>query len=191
MPVIKFKSTWHRMKELVIISLNIIYIKDLLQFYERMQYKTSYVYLSIGPIEVMIMDCNQRKHSLNLRMKSLLEDLMNSKRTTSENGRTLWGTNSYTENVCVLNFVFNIPIEHASLTKKQLEKGYAIFNNIQNVTFALNLRNGSLLQIKNYEGDNTIDANLKSLEYTAKHDGAVYKYFDIDQSDPLKNNIRY
>jgi len=167
----QYKSTWHKMRELVILSLNIIYIKDTLQFSERLHAKIQYLNVTTGSIAVLQDDLQRRKHELNKRMKELLEDILNSSRPESD-------------------FCFNIELEHASLTRKQLEKGYALYTNIRNNSYALNLRNGCILPIDNPELT-VSDRNLMSLEYTAHHDGAVYKYFDIDLSDPLTNNIRY
>lgn len=168
----QFKSTWHKMRELVILSLNIIYIKDTLQSLERLTAKLQYINMTDGPLKVTHDDLQRRKHELNKRMKRLLEELMNSSRDDSE-------------------FCFNVELEHASFTKKQLEKGYVIFNNIRDVAFALDIRKGSLLPIANPES-NVLDPNLASLQYTERHDGPVYKYFEIDTSDPLKNSdLRY
>lgn len=160
------------MRELVILSLNIIYLKDLLQFYERAKFKTEYLNLSTGPYDVLIQDAQYRRHGLNKRVKVLLEDILNSKKDESD-------------------YCFNIELAHACITRKQMEKGYALFTNIRNNTYALNLRNGCLLPIDNPELGATSDRNLMSLEYTAYHDGSIYKYFDIDLSDPLTNKIRY
>ena len=159
------------MRELVILSLNIIYIKDLLQFYDRATLRTDYLKLSTGPIAVLIQDAVQRKHELNKRVKVLLEDILNSTKDESD-------------------FSFNIELSHACITRKQMEKGYAIFTNVRDLSYALNLRNGCLLPIDNPELS-VSDRNLMSLEYTAQHDGAIYKYFEIELNDPLTNNIRY
>jgi hypothetical protein len=176
-----FKSTWHRMRELVIISLNILYIKDYLQQLERARSKALYLNFPDGPIAVMELNLHARKRSLNKRMKVLLEDLMESK----HDQRYTWLQNASSD------YVFNIELENACFTKKQLDKGYALFTNVRDVTFALDLRKGSLLIVNDYENDTT-DANLRSLEYTAYHDGSVLKYFDIETSDPLpKENLRY
>ena len=168
---ITYKSTWHKMRELVILSLNIIYLKDLLQFYERAKFKSSYLKLTTGPYEVLIQDALQRKHELNKRVKVLLESILNSTKDKSD-------------------FCFNIELAHACITRKQMEKGYALFTNIRNITYALNLRNGCILIIENPELS-VSDRNLMSLEYTAHHDGPIYKYFEIDLGDPLSSNIRY
>ena len=168
----RFPSTWHKMRELVILSLNIIYIKDILQQSERLKARLIYLNFSEGPIEGVEDMLRVRKRQLNLRMKNLLEEILNSSRDWS-----LYG--------------FNVDIETASLTRKQLEKGYAIFTNIREVSFALNLRNGALSIIYNPEDPDSTDANLRSLEYTARHEGPVYKFFNIDMNDPLTGLIRY
>jgi hypothetical protein len=160
------------MRELVILSLNIIYTKDLLQFSERYCAKLEYLNFQVGPVTVSQQELLRRKHELNKRVKELLEDIMNSRTDGSK-------------------YLFNIELAHACLTRKQLERGYALFTNIYNVTFALNLRNGALLIIPNPESVDTQGGNLSSLEYTAYHEGSVYKFFDIDVADPLKGNLRY
>lgn len=175
----QFKSTWHRMRELVVLSLNIILIKDTLQQCERMRAKLHYINFSEGPVSVLELELHARKRALNKRVKVLLEDVMNATTFTIPKYK-----------IDSTNYTFNIDFEHACLTKKQLDKGYALFNNVRDNTFALNLRNGALLPITNYE-QGTPDGNLASLEYTAQHEGSVLKYFDIDSTDPLKDNLRY
>lgn len=160
------------MRELVIISLNIIYVKDTMQACERLQTKARYLNIPDGSIKVTIQELLRRKHSLNKRMKRELEYLVNSGRRES-------------------NFIFDIPVEHACLTKKQLEKGYMLLTNIRNMTYALDIRKGALYPIDDPESNSTTDINLRYLEYTAQHDGPVYKYFEIDETDPLKNELRY
>lgn len=167
----EYKSTWHRMRELVILSLNIIFVKDMMQYCERLATKAEYLNLPSGSIQVMQQELIKRKHSLNKRMKNELEDLLNSKREASE-------------------FVFVIPVEHACLTKKQLEKGYALITNINDRTFALDIRKGALYPI-DFPEENTNERNMQYLEYTAKHEGPVYKYFEIDETNPLQNELRY
>ena len=171
----RFKSTWHKMRELVILSLNVIYIKDTLQMCERMNAKLEYMNFSKGSIAVIESNLHRRKHELNKRIKELLENILNSKR--------------YSPNEEPM-YAFSIDKDHASLTKKQLEKGYALYTNVRDRTYALNLRNGSVLIIVDPER-NVLDPNLQSLEYTAKNEGSVYKYFEIDTTDPLKNELRY
>jgi hypothetical protein len=166
-----YKSTWHKMRELVILSLNIIFIKDLMQQCERLIAKTEYMNFPPGALQVQCDNYVKRKHELHKRVKELLEDILNSDKPKSD-------------------YCFNIAVDHASLTRKQLEKGYALFNNIRDVTFALNLRNGCLLPLE-FPESHASDRNLMSLEYTAQHDGAVYKYFEINLTDPLKNELRY
>lgn len=169
-----YKSTWHKMRELVILSLNIVYIKDLLQQCDRLVAKLEYMNFTIGSITVTQDTLIKRKHELNKRMKELLEDVLNQKGVT----------------LAVTEYAFNIDIDHASLTRKQMEKGYALFTNVRDHTYALNLRNGALLPI-NLPEVSPSDRNLMSLEYTAQHEGPVYRYFEIDITDPLKNELRY
>ena len=121
------------------------FIKDTLQQCERLRAKLQYINESDGPISIIEQNFQSRKRKLNKRIKIQLEDLMNTKRATS-----------------ISNFVFTVDLDTACLTKKQLDKGYALFNNINDITFALNLRNGSLLIVNNYE-DDVIDSNLRAL----------------------------
>jgi hypothetical protein len=165
------------MRELVILSLNIIYIKDTLQQCERLKAKLQYMNFPTGSISVTEDNLTKRKHELHKRMKELLEDILNSKK-------------DYKAITDASDYTFNIELEHASLTRKQLEKGYALFTNVRNIDYALNLRNGCLLPITMPESSCS-DRNLMSLEYTANHDGSVYKYFEIDLADPLTNELRY
>jgi hypothetical protein len=170
----KFPTQWHRMKEIVILSLNVIYIKDTLQFQDRFRAKLQYLNISEGSEMVTQQALLARKRILLKRIKDLLEELMNSSKDKSD-------------------YSFNIDWEHASLTMKQLSKGYALYTNVRDTTYALNLRNGMLLPIDFPESTSgaITDTNLRGLEYTAQHDGSVLKYFDIDPTDPLKNELRY
>lgn len=178
MAIQQFKSTWHKMRELVILSLNVIYIKDTLQMCERLNAKLEYLNISIGSTAVTQLNLRSRKHMLNIRIKNLLEDILNSK---------ILINNQLSEET---HFIFNIDKEYSSLTRKQIAKGYALYTNIRDITYALNLRNGSLLPILNPEG-HVMDRNLISLEYTATHEESLLKYFEIDPEDPLRNELRY
>lgn len=162
------------MKELVILSLNVIYIKDTLQFQDRFRAKLQYLNISEGSEDVTRQALFTRKRILLKRIKSLLDGLLNSTKIESD-------------------YAFNIDWEHASLTMKQLNKGYALYANVRDKTYALNLRNGMLLPIDFPESTSgaITDTNLRGLEYTAQHEGSVLKFFNIDPSDPLKNEIRY
>lgn len=165
-------STWHRMRELVLLSLNIIYLKDILQQTERLGTRLDYMNIAKGSTSVIRQELLARKHRLHIRMKRQLENLINS-------------TNQYET-----DFAFNIDVESACLTRKQLQKGYALLTNIRDNTYALNIRNGALTPVA-YPEINVLNDGLGMLEYTAQHDGPVYKYFDIDETDPLLNNLRY
>jgi hypothetical protein len=160
------------MKELVILSLNVIYIKDGMQQLDRIKARLQYLDIPTGSLDNIEQDYINRKRSLNKRIKVFIEELVNSKKEQSK-------------------YVFNIDVEHACLTKKQLDKGYAVFSNIYGFEYALNLRNGALLPIYDSELQTIKDPNLRNLEYTADHEGSVLKYFEIDITDPLKNELRY
>ena len=164
-----FESSWHKLRELVVLSLNIIFIKDTLQQTERLKSKLQYMNMADGPVDVIGSDLRRRKHNLNIRVKQLLEDDLLVPRA----------------------IVIDIP--NASLTKKELDRGYALYTDVQGNTFALDLRKGSTYPLTEFEiENNTTSATMATLEYNAKHLGSVLKYFEIDQSDPLKGkNLRY
>jgi len=69
-----FASSWHMLRELVVLSLNIIFIKDTLQQCERLKAKFQYINMAEGSIEIMEDNLRKRKHALNLRVKDLLEN---------------------------------------------------------------------------------------------------------------------
>lgn len=159
------------MKELVLVSLNILYIKDTLQMCDRLIARLQYSGFSTGTMDVQIQSLKEKKRTLNIYMKDLLEELLNGKSTQTGSA-------------------FNIDVDCACFSRKELERGYALFTNVRNVTFALDIRKGSLLIIHNPE-TNSGDPNRDSLEYTARHEGPVYSYFQIDPTDVLKDGIRH
>jgi hypothetical protein len=165
----EFKSTWYKLRELVVLSLNIIFIKDTLQQCERLRLKAQYINMTSGSIEVFEDNLRKRKHALNIRVKSLLEDDI------------------------LLPRLIVVDAPFACLTRKQLDRGYAIFSDIQERSFALDLRKGSTYPLTDYSIEETSNcATMNSLEYNAQHLGSVLKYFEIDQSDPLKGkDLRY
>jgi len=164
-----YPSSWHKLRELVVLSLNIIFIKDTLQQTERLKAKLQYINLSKGSVEVVEDDLRRRKHNLNLRVRKLLEDEILAPR------------------------VIAIDVPNASLTKKELDRGYALYTDVRGNTYALDLRKGSTYPLTEQEiENNTNSATMASLEYNAKHLGSCLKYFEIDQSDPLKGkDLRY
>jgi hypothetical protein len=169
MPKKEFASLWHKLRELVVLSLNIIFIKDTLQQCERLKAKLSYINIPDGSTEVTMDNLRRRKHNLNLRVKDLLE------------------------NDLLLPRLVVVDIPNASLTKKQLDKGYAFFTDIRENTIAFDLRKGTTYPITTQEiEENTTSATMNALEYNATHLGSVLRYFEIDQSDPLKGkDLRY
>jgi hypothetical protein len=169
MPKKVFASSWHKLRELVVLSLNIIYIKDTLQQCERLKSKFRYINMAEGSIEIMEDDLRKRKHALNIRVKELLEEELLTPR------------------------IVVIDVPNASLTKKQLDKGYAVFVDIMDKTIAFDLRKGTCYPITEGEAENnTTSATMNALEYNAQHLGSVLRYFEIDQSDPLKGkDLRY
>jgi hypothetical protein len=169
MPKKVFASSWHKLRELVVLSLNIIYLKDTLQQCERLKSKFRYINMAEGSISIMEDNLRKRKHALNIRVKELLEDDL------------------------LLPRLVVIDIPNASLTKKQLDKGYAFFVDIQEKTIAFDLRKGTCYPISEQDAEeHTSSATMNALEYNAQHLGSVLKYFEIDQSDPLKGkDLRY
>lgn len=169
MPKKEFASSWHKLRELVVLSLNIIYLKDTLQQCERLKSKFNYINMAEGSIAIMEDNLRKRKHALNLRVKELLEEDL------------------------LIPRIVTIDIPNAALTKKQLDKGYAFFTDVMDKTMAFDLRKGTCYPITEQEAEeNTTSATMDSLEYNAKHLGSVLRYFEIDQSDPLKGkDLRY
>jgi hypothetical protein len=164
-----FASSWHKLRELVVLSLNIIFIKDTLQQTERLKAKLQYINIADGSVSVLEDDLRRRKHNLNIRVKQLLEDDI------------------------LVPRVIAVDIPNASLTKKELDRGYALYTDVMGNTFALDLRKGTTYPLTEFEiENNTNSTTMASLEYNAKHLGSVLKYFEIDQSDPLKGkDLRY
>ena len=164
-----FASSWHKLRELVVLSLNIIFIKDTLQQTERLKAKLQYINMADGSVCVLEDDLRRRKHNLNIRVKQLLEDDI------------------------LVPRVIAVDIPNASLTKKELDRGYALYTDVMGNTFALDLRKGTTYPLTEFEiENNTTSTTMATLEYNAKHLGSVLKYFEIDQSDPLKGkDLRY
>lgn len=163
-------SSWHTLRELVVLSLNIIFIKDTLQQTERLKAKLQYMNFTTGSIEVLEDDLRRRKHNLNLRVRKLLEEDILYPR------------------------IIAIDVPNASLTKKELDRGYALYTDVRGNTFALDLRKGSTYSLSEQEIEENVlpSTALATLEYNAKHLGNVLKYYEIDQSDPLKGkDLRY
>lgn len=167
----KLHSTnWYKLQEIVILSLNIVYIKDTIQAVERMKAKLSYMGIATGPIQVTYQELLDRRRSLTKRTQRHLGEFLNSGRQN-------------------LPYIFSIDKEYGWLTKKQLEKGYALFTNIRDMTYALDLRTGTLYPVTNPESEQ--DPIIRTLEYNAQHVGPVYDLYNIDTTDPLKDKLRY
>ena len=164
-----FASSWHKLRELVVLSLNIIFIKDTLQQTERLKAKLQYINITDGSVSVLEDDLRRRKHNLNIRVKQLLEDDI------------------------LVPRVIVVDIPNASLTKKELDRGYALYTDVMGNTSALDLRKGTTYPLTEFEVENTTNSTtMATLEYNAKHLGSVLRYFEIDQSDPLKGkDLRY
>jgi hypothetical protein len=167
----RFQSNWHLMKELTVLSLNIIFIKDMLQALDRINGKLQYMNFPQGSIVVTKDNLRLRKRELHKRIAVILEDLLNSKKEVSK-------------------FVFIIDRTTACFTKKDIDNQFAIFSNIFNTDFALDLRSGALYPI-NFESDNLNSPIMQTFAYRKQHEQSLLKWFEIDPSEPLKNNLRY
>lgn len=159
-------SIYSLMRELVILSINISYVKDTIQQNERYKAKLMYLNISHGPLDVLLQDLVRRKVSLQKRFKNLIE---------------LQLVERYNK---VSNLLIVIPEELSGYRKKELEQGWAVLQDIYGEEWILNIRTGDLLE-SNYINTKFFVDNISVL-------GSVYVYFKISPKDPLPDkNIRY
>ena len=159
-------SIYSLMRELVILSINISYVKDTIQQNERYKAKLMYLNISHGPLDVLLQDLVRRKVSLQKRFKNLIELQLVERHNK------------------VSNLLIVIPEELSGYRKKELEQGWAVLQDIYGEEWILNIRTGDLLE-SNYINTKFFVDNISVL-------GSVYVYFKISPKDPLPDkNIRY
>jgi hypothetical protein len=159
-------SIYSLMRELVILSINISYVKDTIQQNERYKAKLMYLNISHGPLDVLLQDLVRRKVSLQKRFKNLIELQLVERHNK------------------ISNLLIVIPEELSGYRKKELEQGWAVLQDIYGEEWILNIRTGDLLE-SNYINTKFFVDNISVL-------GSVYVYFKISPKDPLPDkNIRY
>jgi hypothetical protein len=159
-------SIYSLMRELVILSINISYVKDTIQQNERYKAKLMYLNISHGPLDVLLQDLVRRKVSLQKRFKNLIELQLVERHNK------------------ISNLLIVIPEELSGYRKKELEQGWAVLQDIYGEEWILNIRTGDLLE-SNYINTKFFVDNISVL-------GSVYVYFKISPQDPLPDkNIRY
>lgn len=155
------------MRELILLSLNLIYIKDTIQQSERYKGKLQYLDISYGPVEVILMDLRSRSVFLRKRIKNIVENILVDK--------YMYGAK---------DIIFNLPTETIGITKKELDAGYMIIEDIYENRYILDLRTGDILPY------NT--SNISFYEYKKNKLGGVYNFFKINPKDPITiYDIRY
>ena len=159
-------SIYSLMRELVILSINISYVKDTIQQNERYKAKLMYLNISHGPLDVLLQDLVRRKVSLQKRFKNLIELQLVERHNK------------------ISNLLIVIPEELSGYRKKELDQGWAVLQDIYGEEWILNIRTGDLLE-SNYINTKFFVDNISVL-------GSVYVYFKISPKDPLPDkNIRY
>jgi len=163
----RFQATsYELMRELVILSVNLHYVKDLIQKNERFRADLMYLNISHGPLDVLLQELVKRKVSLQKRFKEMVEFQLVEKLNK------------------VSDLLIVIPIEQAGFRRKEMQQGWAIYPDIFDRQWLLNIRTGDLLE-SNVTNMRFFMENIAKLE-------AVYRYFGIDPHNPLPNkDIRY
>jgi hypothetical protein len=159
-------TSYQLMRELVVLSINLNYIRDTIQQNERYKAKLMYLNISHGPLDVLLQDLVKRKASLQNRFKSLVEFQLVEKLNR------------------VSDLLIVIMPEQAGFRKKEMEQGWANLFDIYDRTWLLNIRTGDLLE-DNYVNAKFFHDNILQLN-------AVYNYFQIDINNPLpQKDLRY
>jgi hypothetical protein len=159
-------TPYQLMRELVVLSLNLIYVKNVIQKNERYKADLMYLNISHGPLGVLSQDLIRRKTSLQNRFKSLIEFQLVEKVNRVD------------------NLLIVIMPEQAGFKKKELERGWARMPDIYDRSWLLNIRTGDLLE-DNYTNAKFFVNNILQLN-------AVYGYFKIDPNNPLtQKDLRY
>lgn len=164
----RFKNAYELMRELVVLSINILLVKELIQKTER--YKAGLLYLSIstGPMDVLLLDLAKRKRSLQNRFKLHYEiGLLEFNPARKE-------------------LFLVITPDQAGWKRRDLENGYTKVYDIYDRTYFVDLRTGTIYD-KTPENTSHFEGQDKKL-FT----GSVYDYFNIDVSNPIKGkDLRY
>jgi len=159
-------TSYQLMRELVVLSLNLIYVKNVIQRNERYKADLMYLNISHGPLDVLLQDLIRRKTSLQNRFKSLVEFQLVEKLNK------------------VSDLLIVIMPEQAGFKRKELERGWAVFPDIYDRNWLVNIRTGDLLE-SNYTNTKFFVSNILQLN-------AVYGYFQIDPNNPLvQKDLRY
>jgi hypothetical protein len=159
-------TSFQLMRELVILSINLSYVKNAIQHNERFKGELMYLNITQGPQSITELDLIRRKVSLQNRFTSLVEFQLVEKLNRIE------------------NLLIVVPLEQAGYRKKEMEQGWAIIPDIYDLTWLLNIRTGQLYE-NNYTNAKFFMSNILPL-------GEVYKYFQIDFNNPLpQKDIRY
>jgi hypothetical protein len=161
-----YPTAYQLMRELVILSINLSYVKDAMQRNERFIADLMYLNVSHGSQKVTADNLIRRKVSLQNRFTYMVEiDLIER-------------LNKVTDLLIV------IPREQAGFRKKELEQGWAIIPDIYSKNWLIDLRTGQI-----YE-DNFV--NAKFFRTNILPLGGIYSYFNIDIRNPLpQKDIRY
>jgi len=154
------KKRYYIMRELTTLSLNLIFIKDLIQETERYKNKLLYMRILNGSLEIVLMDLHSKKAFLKKRIKNIIENVLVKKEP------------SYS------HILLDLPDDTVGITKRDLDSSYATLMDIYDNEYILDLRQGYLFPMNEY--------NAAHYEYRKNTLGGVYRYFKIDPKDPLK-----
>jgi hypothetical protein len=159
-------TSFQLMRELVVISINLHYVKDMIQKNERLIAALMYLNIPYGSATLTTDNLNRRKVSLQNRFTSMVEFELVEKLNK------------------VKDMLIVIPREQAGYRKKEMEQGWAVVPDIYDHNWLLDLRTGQLYE-DNYTNAKFFMSNILPL-------GEVYKYFQIDIKNPLQQkDLRY
>jgi hypothetical protein len=159
-------TSYQLMRELVILSINLSYVKDAMQRNERFIADLMYLNIPHGPEAITRDNLVKRKASLQKRFTQMIEFQLVEKHNN------------------VQELLIVVPQEQAGFRKKELEQGWASIPDIYENNWLIDLRTGNLYE-DNYVNAKFFKQNILPLD-------GVYRYFNIDINNPLPNkDIRY
>ena len=164
----RFRNAYELMRELVVLSINIVLVKEAIQKTERFKASLLYLNVSTGPMDVLLLDLINRKRSLQNRFKLYYE------------------TDLLDFNPARKDLFLVLTSDQAGWKRKEMECGYAYIYDIYDATYIVDLRTGTVY-------DKTPE-NVSHFEHRDKKlfMGQVYDYFKIDVKNPvIGRDLRY
>jgi hypothetical protein len=166
--MLRFKNAYELMRELTILSVNIILVKEGIQKTERFKANILYLNISVGPLDILLLDLQKRKRSLQNRFKILYEiDLLEANPARND-------------------LFLVITTDQTGWKRRELEEGYSFIYDIYETRYLVDLRTGIIYN------DTTENIVYFAERNTKLFMGAVYDYFKVDMKNPLiGKDLRY